>query len=474
MDSGPFPFLRLFFSAWLVYAINWAPFVVREHLPAMRLAESGTLDVSPFLGWSDDVFAGPRGGAFINNNPGASLLGAIPLVVARPLLAFAARQPDPPQLSWAREPVSSIESSQPRRQWYFWGIAFFTAAFLMAPVSALSISTFGAALWRAGIPRNPAIAAALFLGFATPFFLRTGYLNHNLLVAHCGLFAAVMLWNDGRRPGSGRAAAAGFLSGYAVVCDFTGVLVVAVLGAYAWLRGGDEGEGMRGRIRTAAFYCVGGAPTAVMLALYQRWAFGDPVHPSQHFMTAIEQTSHGYRGFTLPSLEIASINFFNPTFGLFAVCPVLALAFAAPFVRRVRFRMPGREMAVAFAYVTAFVVFCASNQYSTLQGSTGIRYLVPIIPALALLTLQVAQALPRSIQRLLFVLAVSMAALPAITHDPLIFFLRDPFDLQISWVRRLAEHGVFARPIVTSLALFAAVGVAVTAIWKRGPSSITG
>ena len=33
------------------------------------LAESGTLNVHRFLGYTDDIFPSARGGAFINNNP---------------------------------------------------------------------------------------------------------------------------------------------------------------------------------------------------------------------------------------------------------------------------------------------------------------------------------------------------------------------------------------------------------------------
>ena len=39
-----------------------------------------------YLGWSEDIFRSPSGGAFINNNPGASLTAAIPLFLLRPLL----------------------------------------------------------------------------------------------------------------------------------------------------------------------------------------------------------------------------------------------------------------------------------------------------------------------------------------------------------------------------------------------------
>src|SRR5215471_20287709 len=77
---------RVFFTCWLVYTVFWTPYIVREHFPALTLLERGTLNVEPYLDWTEDIFRGPNGGAFINNNPGASLAGAIPLMLLRPAL----------------------------------------------------------------------------------------------------------------------------------------------------------------------------------------------------------------------------------------------------------------------------------------------------------------------------------------------------------------------------------------------------
>jgi len=85
LHLSPFTW-RVFLTCWLVYSAFWTPYIVREHFPAMTLAERGSLNVAPYLGWTEDIFRAPNGGAYINNNPGASLAGAIPLVLLRPLL----------------------------------------------------------------------------------------------------------------------------------------------------------------------------------------------------------------------------------------------------------------------------------------------------------------------------------------------------------------------------------------------------
>ncbi len=74
---------RVFVTCWVVYTLHWTPYIVREHFLAITLAEQLSVKVEQFLGWSETVFRGPLGGAYINNNPGASLLGALPLILVR-------------------------------------------------------------------------------------------------------------------------------------------------------------------------------------------------------------------------------------------------------------------------------------------------------------------------------------------------------------------------------------------------------
>ena len=69
---------RLFLTCWLLYALHFATNTVREIYPALSLGDHLSLDVSEYAGLHPDIFTVPGRGAYINNNPGASLLGAIP------------------------------------------------------------------------------------------------------------------------------------------------------------------------------------------------------------------------------------------------------------------------------------------------------------------------------------------------------------------------------------------------------------
>jgi hypothetical protein len=467
-----FPTARLFCTCCLVYAVHWAPFMIREQFPAITLATGGTLNVERFVGWTNDIFRVSEGRAFIDNNPGASVVGAVPLLIARPMLDAIERWNDRQPASRARalhaDDFPASPAVRARREWYFMAVAWLTVTGAMVPVSALSITVLANMLYTAGVPLRSATGVGLLLGFATPVFVRTGYLNHNLLACHAGLFAAMLLWNRrGVPPTLGRAGLAGALAGFAVVCDYSGVVLLGVGALFAWLRGGDGDTRLTGRIRITAAFVGGAVPCLLALAVYQRWAFGSSILPSQHFMPAIEETSRGYRGMDWPSLEIALMNYFDPRFGLFAVCPLLALGLAAPFVRGGRFRLGNREIWLILLLFGLFSVFCAANQYSRLQWSTGIRYLVPTIPGLLLLSAQVLQVLPAALRGIVILFSLATAWLAAVTHRHLPAFTLDPSEFQLSWARRLAEYGVLTHPAAVSAAVLLVTATAVGAIWRR-------
>jgi len=459
---------RVFLTCWLVYTFFWTPYLVREHFPAMALMERGSLNVERYLGWTGDIFRSPTGGAFINNNPGASLTGAIPLLLLRPLLLRADQ--------WSR----GVPHAAPARNdgelfWrtlaegravYFLLVEFLTVALAMAPLTAATAGFFCSRLMQAGISGPNAAAVSLLYGLATPVLYRAAHLNHNLLVADAGFAALLLLWNPAGRPlTAGAATIAGLLAGYAVLCDFSGLVVAAVAGLYVWLRGAEQ-PGRR-RWKLAMAYGAGVLPGIAALMLYQAWAFGSFYHPSQQYMTPTAPTSHGYRGFDWPSLSLMWANFFDARFGLFAYCPVLLLALAAPFLRSVRRRIPRREMGILLAYFVLFVLFCAANQYSWLQPLTGFRYLVPVVAALAPLAIAVAQALPGFVRGLLAAAAGVQSLIMAAGHENnfracLATFRRGHGSLL--WMIRLKDMGMHVPPLFPLL-MWTIAGLACAYIW---------
>jgi hypothetical protein len=407
----------VFVVCWLVYVAFWSPYIVREHFPALTLAERGTLNVERYLGWSEDIFSVPEKGAFINNNPGASLTGAIPLVILRPLLArvdaWNQRQPrharpasDEGEVFW--------RAVRAGRGCYFLLIGFLTAAAVMAPATAGTLAYLCRRLIEAGVPCASAGLTAILCGVGTPLLFRSGLLNHNLLVADAGFTALLLLWDREDRPLLlWRPLLAGLLSGYALLCDYSGIVVIAIAAIYTWIRS----AGKNSRLGALSGFAAGTIPGIAILLIYQAWAFGSFYHPSQHYMPPTAPTVHGYRGFDWPSPALAWALLIDPRFGLFAYTPALLLAFAAPFVSRIRYKLPPRECRLILTYFALFLVFCSANQYSWLQPLTGFRYLVPVVPGLALLAVQAAQALPRFFRLLLACLSCVQMVLLTATHE---------------------------------------------------------
>ena len=154
---------RVFATCWLIYTAFWTPYLLREHFPAFTLSESGTLNVERYLGWSNDIFRGARGGAYINNNPGASLTAAIPLVVLRPVLRRVEEwnrtlpRPTAPQ----NDPELVGRMVAEGRGFYFFLATFLCVALVMAPATAGVAAYLCSRLADAGVAPVQAAQAAL-------------------------------------------------------------------------------------------------------------------------------------------------------------------------------------------------------------------------------------------------------------------------------------------------------------------------
>jgi len=462
--------VRVFLTCWLLYTVFWTPWIVREHFPAIALAESGHLNVERYLGWTEDIFPGPRGGAFINNNPGASLTGAVPLLLLHPILIrvdnWNQRLPRRP-FQGQDDPIM-VRMAAEGRTFYFLLVAFITVAFVMAPLTALAVAFLCVRAREGGLSAAHAAAVSLLCGLGTPLLFRTGHLNHNLLAGDAGFTALLFLWDPEDKPLSpSRASLAGLLSGYAVLCDYSGVVIAGVTALYVWMRSSRDS---RRRLRCALAYLAGMTPGIAGLLIYQQWAFGSLFLPSQHYMTPKAVTAIGYRGFGWPSSTLLWANFFDPRFGLFPYFPAILLAGLAPFVSRARRRLPPREMGVILMYCLLLVLFCAANQYSWLQPSTGFRYLVPIVPVLALLAIQGAQLFSRMVQwgtamaSLMWSVVLTGAHVNDVRLAAQVFWNR---RFALPWILRLREAGV---PVTWEwvLATYAVTVLAIACIWA-GP-----
>jgi hypothetical protein len=417
---------KLVLTVWLVYSLFATTNVARETYLALALAERGSIRVDEYRGLHPDMFEIPGRGWYINNNPGASVLGALPYLVARPALGALYRWK--PSLL-APKPAAGYDDPRPNRTRFMnaarargldvkLGLAaVIIAVGLMAPLGALAAWVMAGFLRNRGVPERSSIALALLYALGTPILFRSAFLNQNALLAHCLLGAYVLL--AGWRPRATGApvspaglAGMGALLGFGLLADYSAAPLLLVFGL--WVLARHLRFGTAAVVRAGAWFAAGALPMIGLLLAYQWAAFGSPWFPAQRYMPATRFSVIGWNGFFLPTGELLLGNLFDLRYGLFVFCPLLAAALAAPFVRREASDPDASQLRGILAVSLGLYLFSSANQFANLQWNTGVRYLVPLVPLLFLAALPVLRAAPALLRyvligaSLVISLAVSM------------------------------------------------------------------
>jgi hypothetical protein len=421
---------RLFVTVWMVYSVFATTNVVRETYLAISLGTSATVRVDPYLDLHPDLFEIPGRGSFINGNPGASLVAAIPYaILVRPLIALAVRlkpelaQPKPPATYDDPRPnrTKFMNAARARGLDVILGLsALGTAVTVMAPLGALATLLMFLFL-RERLDDSRALMYALVFAFATPTVFRAAFLNHNVIIAHLVLMAWIL--KVGLKPASSESnrpwalVAIGLLLGFAIVCDYSSIPFAVVFGLWilldAWNRGGFPAA-----LRDGTMYVAGAAPCLVLLLAYQWMAFGHPIWPAQRYMPPTELSVRGWLGFTLPSFDLFWRNLFDLRYGLFAFSPLLLAALAAPLMNDRSGWSPSRkQLRWIFLAFVALLLFCSAHQFTNLQWNTGVRYMVPIVPLLFLAAVPVLEAMPRAARWLTIGVSLAISLAVSMTRE---------------------------------------------------------
>jgi hypothetical protein len=166
--------------------------------------------------------------------------------------------------------------------------------------------------------------------------------------------------------------AAGFLGGMTALVEYQAAIIPAVLLVYACYRAR----------RAAGWFVLGAVPPAVVLALYQARAFGEPWHtPFNYFAGTIDGTTRG--GYTIPGVRDIFDVFFSGR-GLLLTSPIIivGLVAAAMCVKHPDSRMRVNAI-VTLAIGAAYVLLVAGWSGTATLETPGPRYLVPLVPFLA-------------------------------------------------------------------------------------------
>ena len=285
-------------------------------------------------------------------------------------------------------------------------------------------------------------ATALTLGASTlilPF--STLYFSH-VLSALLGFAAFALAWREREGPPRLRLLAlAGLLAGLAVVCEYPLAIAALVVGLYVLSRRGA------GLVRRAFVYGTGAVAGVLPLFAYQWWAFGSPLHMT--YANAVAQSGlsgrdvlglndGGFFGITTPRL-VDGLSLLVGGRGLLTLTPVLALA-AAGIVLMHR---DGRraEARTIGALVLAYLVYNAGYWLPFGGGSPGPRFLIPILPFLAV---GLGPAWRRWPAQTLALAVVSMTTMVVATMSYPMIGVNDVGE----WVRRLVSIGVYQHSVL--------------------------
>jgi hypothetical protein len=486
--------VRLFITCWLIFVLHLATNTVREIYPALSLGDRMSFDVSEYKGLHPDIFEVKDRGTFINNNPGASIMGAIPYTIARPAIDFIVRRVQKMRASSPQAEPPEYKSPYPMaREFYkkawekgldvkFGLAAGVMQAFVMAPLSALSAVLMFFVLLSLGYSECRSLTLALLYALATPVFFRTGQLNQNLLVCHFAFFSFVLLWRPWDCPSSLRRPhyfLAGLVCGWTVVLDYSGLMVIISLALYALLKRATLPERAKARL-DLVYFGLGILICACLLMAYQWRCFGSPLYPAQHYMPQTEFSIYGYSGIDWPRLDLLWNTAFGIRFGLFVSAPLLLLALYIPGWFRFQRLIGKNEIRLVAGFTLIFMLFCASNQYGRLQFNSGVRYAVPVIPFLFLVVSGIWRRLSPLAAGIIAILATYWSWSLAMYRDVeqglgvLESLIHVTFEgFRLPWMVTLERLGYFPAGISTVpilVLLFAVLGI----LWGIKTSSWSG
>ena len=475
---------RLFFTVWLIYTVHFASDVARETYLAITLAEHASIRVDDYLGLHPDLFELAGRGAYINNNPGASLLGAVPYFVARPAFEMLYRWK--PQLL-APKPDATYDDPRPNRNKFFDAVrargldiklglaAAAMHAGLMVPLGGAAAVAVFLYLRRTLHDERKALWLALLYAFGTPIFFRSAFLNQNVLMAHAVLaayLAASALARDRADASPNRRLfLIGLALGSSLLLDYSAMPLCIAFGlwviAQGWQRQGPA-HGLRWGVR----YVAGAAGPIALLLGYQWAAFGNPLLPAQSYMPPTRYSVLGWNGFFWPNVELLWRNLFDPQFGLFVFCPMLMLALAAPFIRRREGGLNREELWLILSASCALYLFLSCVAFAFLQWNTGVRYIVPAVPLLFFAMVPVLLRMPGWARYAVVIPTVSNSWAVSMTRDSVPGALGRVFlqGFELPWLTVLRKTASgYMQSLSTGaspIAIFVLLAVILWLVWR--------
>lgn len=314
------------------------------------LVETRSVAIDRFADNTGDVLE-RDGHVYANKAPGVSFLAVLPY-----------------EILYRLQRANSLDPGHPLLITLNGYLCTFFVCGLLGALIPPALYRFGLSI---GSTRLEALTVALLAAFATPLFAYSTVLFLHVPSASFLLMSFV----EARRGRASSALRSGLWSGAGLVTNYLALPVAAILGL--WLAFRERSS------RSLLRFAAGLVPGLILLITYHAAAFGglfrNPVSMNPQFVSG----GSLFGIVNPPSLEALVGITVSPYRGLFFLSPVLILALGGAVVR---FRQGARgELLVIAACLLVFFGFNVT--FNNWEGGFGIgpRYLLPVIPLLAIL-----------------------------------------------------------------------------------------
>ncbi len=358
---------------------RWASWNQNSRLDlVMAIVDEGTLSIDHYYQNTGD-YAAFNGHYYSDKAPGSAFLGVPVYAAIRPILHSAPVQQVMNRLAQTDAFGATLKKEGTgllTDKIYFAIVLYILTIITVSIPSALLgvlIYKFLGIFTERGAWR---VAAALLYGLATNAFPYSGAFLSHQMVAFL-LFGAFYL---AYLIGQGRASVywtflVGLMLGYSVITEYPTALIAAAVFGYVWLILPDR--------RWMAALVAGGLPPGLLIMAYD-WAIFRNVLPVGYMHSEMYTDIHsqGFISLVGPSAEALWGITFGSYRGLFFIAPILLLAVPG-FVTWWRQGKYRREWGVCLWAVVSFILFNGSSVMWQGGYSIGPRYLVPMVPFMA-------------------------------------------------------------------------------------------
>jgi hypothetical protein len=167
---------------------------------------------------------------------------------------------------------------------------------------------------------------------------------------------------------------------------------------------------------------------------------------------------------------------FDPAYGVFVFCPMLALALAAPWRASRRAMLRREELWLLLGAPVALWLFCSAIAFARLQWNTGVRYLVPAVPLLYVAALPVIRGAKKWFAWTVVTSSVVIGWVVSMTREsvPAAFVRLVHHGLELPWMTVLSKTADAYLPMLprsgVPTLLYGVLAVLLWRTWRRSPA----